>query len=150
MKDFLQFILKDSESVKILKFLVVMLTFVVLEVIYGYLCGSLTLLGDAVHMLTDACALILGLVVNYFSKSDYKGNWRFPVGMSQLEPLVGLLNGVFLITVAVNLFREAWSKYNDLLINDGKPSENGQYDDQMVFVAIGGLIVNLIGLFFFN
>ena len=82
MKNFLQFILKDSESVKILKFLVVMLTFVVLEVIYGYLCGSLTLLGDAFHMLTDSCALILGLVVNYFSKSDYKGNWRFPVGMS--------------------------------------------------------------------
>ena len=149
MKDFVRFILKDSESVKILKFLVVMLTFVVLEVIYGYLCGSLTLLGDAVHMLTDACALILGLVVNYFSKSDYKGNWRFPVGMSQLEPLVGLLNGVFLITVAINLFREALSKYNDLLINEGKPSENG-YDDQMIFVAIGGLIVNLIGLFFFN
>ena len=67
--EFITFVIEDASSRKIFQFLVLTLSYMVLELVYGHLSGSLSLMSDGVHMLCDSMALIIGLVVSYISKS---------------------------------------------------------------------------------
>ena len=62
----------------------------------------------------------------------------------KIEPLFGLINGLFLVFVSLSLF----GKSIDKIRNPGEISL--QYADESVIVAIGGLIVNLMGLVYFH
>jgi len=58
---------KDPTSRNILIFFTINLLFMFVELIYGYMSGSLGLISDAFHMLFDCVALFIGLVASYIS-----------------------------------------------------------------------------------
>jgi cobalt-zinc-cadmium efflux system protein len=69
------------------------------EVVFGVVAGSLALLADAGHMLTDAAALGLALAAAAFAHRPARGRWTF--GFRRLEILAAHVNGITLLVVGV-------------------------------------------------
>jgi len=114
--------------------LVLVLTTVcmVAEVCGGLLTGSLTLLADAGHMLTDVAALALALLAVWFSMRPATSTKTF--GYYRLEILAALANGVTLVVIALLIFYEAYQRWHS------PPPIRGAW---MIVFATGGLLVNL-------
>jgi cobalt-zinc-cadmium efflux system protein len=69
------------------------------EIAFGVLAGSLALLADAAHMLTDAAALGLALAAASFAGRPAQGRWTF--GFRRLEILAAHVNGILLFVVGL-------------------------------------------------
>ncbi len=109
---------------------------ILVEVIGGYVSGSLALLSDAGHMLTDAGALALALFALWFSRRPATHEKTF--GFYRVEILSALLNGSVLVAIAGFIFYQAI-----LRIINPQPVEGGL----MMVVAVIGLVANLIAAF---
>ena len=107
--------------------------FMVVEAVTGWLTGSLTLLSDAGHMLTDAGALVLGLVAQAISRRQESGQRTF--GYRRAEILAALANGVVLGATSVWIVVEAVRRFHAPPEVQGIP---------LLVVATLGLIVNLV------
>jgi cobalt-zinc-cadmium efflux system protein len=108
-------------------------TFMVVEVVAGYLTGSLALLSDAGHMLTDAGALIVALLAQRVAARARTGALTF--GYRRAEVLAALGNGVVLGASSVWIMIEAVSRFREPPAVQGLP---------MLIVAAIGLVLNLI------
>src|ERR1700750_21485 len=75
------------------------------ELVGGYLTGSLALLSDAVHMLTDIAALCLGLLTLWISTRPASSAKTY--GYLRAEILGALLNGLFLWLLVAFIWLEA-------------------------------------------
>lgn len=104
----------------------------VAEVCGGLLTGSLTLLADAAHMLTDVAALVLALLAVWFSMRPATSTKTF--GYYRLEILAALANGVTLVVIALLIFYEAYERWHS------PPAIRGTW---VILFATGGLLVNL-------
>jgi cobalt-zinc-cadmium efflux system protein len=71
----------------------------------GLLAGSLALLADAGHMLTDAVALILAYVAQRVSERP--GNRRMTYGFDRLQILIAYTNGLTVVLIALWIVVEA-------------------------------------------
>jgi cobalt-zinc-cadmium efflux system protein len=109
--------------------------FMVLEFVGALITGSLALMADAGHMLTDVAALSLSLFAIWFSTRPVTRKKSF--GFHRTEILVALVNGVAIVVIAVMIFIEAIHRI-------GKPPEVDS--GPMLVVASIGLIVNLIAV----
>jgi cobalt-zinc-cadmium efflux system protein len=98
----------------------------------GWLTGSLALLADAGHMLTDVAALALALLAVWFSSRPATAHKTF--GYYRLEILAALVNGVALVLIAILIFYEAYGRWSAPPVIDGR---------LMFAVATGGLAINL-------
>src|SRR3954453_8963888 len=78
------------------------------EVVAGFVAGSVALLTDAGHMLTDAGAIALGLVALRLAARPPGGAMTF--GLKRAEPLSAVINGAVLAVVAVVFTIEAISR----------------------------------------
>ena len=105
------------------------------EVIGGIWSGSLALLADAGHMVSDAAALALTLFAIRFARRAPTPERTY--GFHRAEILAALVNGVTLVIIALFIFMEAYERFQN-----PPPIEGGL----MLGVAAGGLIVNLAGL----
>jgi cobalt-zinc-cadmium efflux system protein len=74
------------------------LAFMVAEVVVGVLAHSLALLSDSAHMLTDAGALVMSLVVLRLAAQPAGGNRTF--GLRRSEILSAQANGAALLVLA--------------------------------------------------
>jgi len=110
-------------------------SYMVAEVIGGLLSGSLALLADAGHMLSDAAALALALFAMYMSAKP--ASPRRTYGLYRGEILAALANGGALIALSLYVFVEAWRR-----LSEPAEVEAGM----MLGVAAGGLGVNLLAL----
>ena len=72
--------------------------FMVLEVVAGLLAGSLALLSDAAHMLTDAAAIAIALWAAGLAARPAAG--RFTFGLGRAEVLSAQANGATLLVLA--------------------------------------------------
>lgn len=100
----------------------------------GWWTGSLALLADAGHMLTDVAALALALLAAWFGSRP--ANPRKTFGYYRLEILAAFVNGVALAVVSLVILYEAYERwYDPPLIERG---------GLMMTIAAGGLVVNLI------
>jgi cobalt-zinc-cadmium efflux system protein len=72
--------------------------FMLVEVVAGIIAGSLALLSDAAHMLTDAGALGLALVAAGLAARPARGNFTF--GLGRAEILSAQVNGAALLVLA--------------------------------------------------
>ena len=124
--------LRDHSRRNLTVALVLTALFLVVEVAAGLLSGSLALLSDAGHMLTDAGALGLALWAQTLSKRERTGRKTF--GYRRAEILAAAANGVVLGVTAVVVVVEAVSR-----ISDPPPVRGGT----MLVVASLGLLVNL-------
>jgi cobalt-zinc-cadmium efflux system protein len=85
--------------------LVLIVGFMAFEIIVGILAHSLALLSDAGHMLTDAAALVLSLVVIRLVQRPAGGHLTY--GMRRAEVLSGQANGAVLLVLGVLVIYEA-------------------------------------------
>lgn len=76
----------------------VILGFMCVEVVAGVLAGSLALLSDAAHMLTDAAAIALALVAARLAARPARGAFTF--GLGRAEILSAQVNGATLFVLA--------------------------------------------------
>ena len=95
----------QSDRRRLLIVLGVTSVYLVTEVVGGYLTGSLALLSDAVHMLTDIAALCLGLLTLWISTRPASSAKTY--GYLRAEILGALLNGLFLWLLVVFIWIEA-------------------------------------------
>ncbi|HEY2674442.1 MAG TPA: cation diffusion facilitator family transporter [Rugosimonospora sp.] len=85
--------------------LALILAFMAGEVVVGFAAGSLALLSDAAHMLTDAASLILALVAMRLAVRPPRGGYTY--GLRRTEILSAQANGMALLILAVGLAVEA-------------------------------------------
>jgi len=95
----------DSDQRRLLIVLGVASAYLLTELVGGYLTGSLALLSDAVHMLTDIAALCLGLLTLWISRRPASPAKSY--GYLRAEILGALLNGLFLWVLVVFIWIEA-------------------------------------------
>ncbi|KAJ2326985.1 putative zinc transporter msc2 [Coemansia sp. RSA 2702] len=138
-QQFMRVILSDGESRSIFMFLLLNLSYMVIQIVYGYITNSLGLISDAIHMLFDCMALAIGLIAAVMSR--WPSDEAFTFGYGRIEILSGFANGVFLMLISVSIFFEAIER----LIYP--PEMNTQ---RLLLVSFGGLVVNLFGMFAFN
>ncbi len=110
-------------------------TFMVVEVIGGILSGSLALLADAGHMLTDASGLGLALFAVWLARRPASPERSF--GWYRIEILAAVLNGMVLLGVALFVLWEAWRRWLE-------PPEISS--GLMLGVAVAGLAANAVSL----
>lgn len=110
-------------------------TFLVVEVVAGFLTNSLALISDAAHMLTDSAGLAVALVAIQIAKRPADRKRTF--GYFRFEILAAAFNAVLLILVAVYILIEASRRFVD-------PAEVQSIP--MLLVACVGLAVNFVAL----
>ena len=115
--------------------LALVLAYTSAEVVGGLLSGSLALLADAGHMVSDAAALALTLFAIRFARKAPTPERSY--GYHRVEILAALANGATLIAVTVFIFIEAYDRLRH------PPAVEGPL---MLAVAAGGLLVNVAGL----
>jgi len=81
----------------------------VMEVIGGFLSGSLALLSDAGHIFADAFSL--GLSWYALNLLHRRANGRATFGYHRVGIMVALVNGTMLVVMAVLIFREAYERF---------------------------------------
>lgn len=108
------------------------LGFAFVEAIAGWIAGSLALLGDAGHMLTDSFALGLAAVAAWLSKRPPSA--RLSYGLGRIEALAALANGVLMLVVIVAI---CWHAVERLIEPQAVAGET------VTVVAIIGLVINL-------
>ena len=108
-------------------------TFMVVEVIGGILSGSLALLADAGHMLTDSMALALAAVA--FRVSTMPADSRRSYGYQRFQILAAFVNGLSLLAIV------GWILFEAVMRLMNPPDVLA---DTMLIVASAGLVVNVL------
>jgi cobalt-zinc-cadmium efflux system protein len=107
-------------------------TYTVVEVVGGLLTGSLALLADAGHMLSDNVSIAVALFAVWIAARPPTAERTF--GFKRVEILAALANGVTLVLVALWIFYEAAQRFQD------PPDVLGGW---MLAIAVVGLFVNV-------
>jgi cobalt-zinc-cadmium efflux system protein len=81
---------------------------VIAELAIGIYAGSLALMGDALHNLTDAAALIIALVAVRLEKRQPTNEKTF--GYQRAGILAAFINAGLLVAFTLFIFREAWER----------------------------------------
>ena len=102
------------------------------EVAGGILSGSLALIADAGHMLTDFAALAMAWLA--FRVARRPADARRTYGFDRLSVLAAFVNGLALFAITAWIVVEAIER-----MADPRPIEGGL----MLAVAVAGLLVNL-------
>jgi len=106
--------------------------FMLAEVVGGILSGSLALIADAGHMLTDGAALALAL--GGIRLGRRRADTRRSYGYRRLEVLASFVNGVALVVLTLWILVEAVQRIADPVAVLGGP---------MLVIATLGLAVNI-------
>jgi cobalt-zinc-cadmium efflux system protein len=109
--------------------------FMVVEAVGGWVAGSLALLADAGHMLTDVGALALSLLTAWVAQRPANDSKTY--GYLRWEILAALVNGAALFGIAAWVVLEAVQR-----IQHPEPVRTGLF----MVIAAAGLLVNLMSL----
>ena len=123
----------ESNLKRVMIALVLTGTFMFVEVVGGILSGSLALLADAGHMLTDTMALALAAAAFHVSKRPPGGSLTY--GYQRFQILAAFVNGLSLLFIVGWILYEAVERFvtpRDIL------------GETMLVVAVAGLVVNII------
>jgi cobalt-zinc-cadmium efflux system protein len=114
--------------------LVLTCVFLGVEVVAGVLTGSLALIADAGHMMTDVAGLVLALAAMKFA--ERRPSPRRTYGYHRVEILAALTNALVLAAVAGYILTEAWQRFR---------APQPVASVAVLAVAAVGLLVNLAG-----
>lgn len=129
-----------STAIKIKKLKVVLVlvsSYLIIEVITGLYSGSLALLADAGHMFTDAFGIGLALFATTYSQRAATPGHTF--GFYRTEILASLGNGVILMSISAFIIYEAYRRVFEPTQIQSIP---------MLVVAVIGLVVNIAGMLY--
>ena len=107
--------------------------FMIAEVVGGVVSGSLALLADAGHMLTDFAALALAWFAFRLARRPADGERTY--GFDRFSVLAAFVNGLTLFVIAGWICFEAYKRLNQPVEVTG---------GLMLWVALGGLAVNIL------
>ncbi|MCS6989385.1 MAG: cation diffusion facilitator family transporter [Chloroherpetonaceae bacterium] len=107
-----------------------------IELVGGFLSGSLALLADAGHMATDVFALLISYVAVWFASKPATKNRTY--GYYRVEILAALLNGVILCLISIFVCYEAATRF-------GSPKEIDA--EGMALFGGAGLLANVASAF---
>jgi len=107
--------------------------FMLAEVVGGVIAGSLALLADAGHMLTDFASLSLAWLG--FRLTRRPADWRRTYGFDRFSVLVAFINGIALFAIAAWIVVEAIQRLREPTVVLG---------GLMLWIAVAGLAVNLL------
>ena len=110
--------------------------YALVQAIGGWLAGSLALIADAGHMVSDAAALLLALIAYRVARWPIDAQRTY--GFHRVRVLAALANGATLLLLVAWIAWEAVQRIN-------QPSEI--LAGPMLVVAIIGLLVNLVGAY---
>lgn len=110
-------------------------TYMVAEAVGGWMTGSLALLADAGHMLSDVAALALSLFAFWIAERPPTPRRSF--GYYRTEILAALANGAALLAIGALIVIEAVERF-------AAPPEVDA--PVMLGIATGGLVINLVAL----
>jgi cobalt-zinc-cadmium efflux system protein len=110
-------------------------SYLIVQVIGGLMTGSLALLSDAAHMMTDVMALLIALIATKIGErpADLKRTF----GYRRFEILAAALNAGALFVVAFFILWEAWQRFHT-------PVEVASTG--MLIIATIGLAVNILSM----
>lgn len=108
----------------------------VVETIGGIISGSLALLADAAHMFTDAASLALAWLGYVFAARPADDTRSF--GFGRMRVLAAFVNGLALLALSAWIVVEGVQR-----LLDPQPIRGSV----MLWVAVGGLVVNLVAAF---
>ncbi|WP_287496136.1 cation diffusion facilitator family transporter [Pandoraea sp. CB10b_02] len=111
---------------------VLIAAFMVVELIGGLLSGSLALLADAGHMVSDAAALAFSWIAIHYGKRP--ATLQLSYGYKRLEVLAAFVNGCALFVIAAWIVFEAIRRFYQPVPVVGMP---------MLVVAFAGLLANI-------
>lgn len=116
--------------------LVLTLGYAGVEAVVGWVSGSLALVSDAGHMITDATALLLAWLAGYFMQKPPSPKHSY--GLGRLEVITALINASFMLFIIGAIVYAAIDRMWHVVHVKGG----------MVFiVAVIGLLVNLLVAF---
>jgi len=113
--------------------LALLIAFMITEVIVAFVSGSLALLSDAGHMLTDVGAIGASLWAMNLAARPAAGSWTF--GWKRAEILSAAVNGITLLVVSGIVGFEAIRRLIHPPTVDGAP---------VLVVALIGVVVNIV------
>jgi cobalt-zinc-cadmium efflux system protein len=122
----------DGNMRRVIFALILTGAFMIVEVIGGILSGSLALLADAGHMLTDTMALALAAVAFHVSKRPADRKLTF--GYHRFQILAAFVNGLSLLLIVGWILFEAVQRFL---------SPTDVMGQTMLLVAAAGLLVNI-------
>ncbi|MGP4953082.1 cation diffusion facilitator family transporter, partial [Psychrobacter sp. T6-1] len=123
---------KGYQRTLLISFLIIT-GYMFIEAIGGWLTGSLALLSDAGHMLSDAIAL--GATLLAFKIGEKTATHQKTFGYKRFEILVAMVNGATLVIIAVMIFYEAVKRFNT-------PIEIASQG--MLIIATIGMLINIL------
>ena len=112
---------------------VLILGFALVEAVSGWWAGSLALLGDAGHMLTDATALALAALAVRVGRQP--PSHRHSFGLVRAEVVAALVNGLLMLIVVASIVFHAFGR-----LLDPQPVAGGT----VIIVAALGLGINIV------
>jgi len=112
--------------------LVLVLGFAGVEAISGWWAGSLALMGDAGHMVTDATALGVAVFAQWVGRKP--PTERHSYGLGRAEVIAALVNGIFMLAVVAGIVVAAVERLHTPEPVAGLP---------VMAVAAVGLIINI-------
>lgn len=107
--------------------------FAIIEIVYGFISGSLMIIGDGVHMSSDAISLTLSLIATIVASKVATSNRTF--GFKRFEPIAAFINGLTLVIIPLYIIYEAFRR----MVNPVEIMEK-----QMLVVGIIGLLINAL------
>ncbi len=130
-------IIKSNIKIKKLKIVLILIsTYLVVEVLAGFYTGSLALLADAGHMFTDTFGIGIALIAAIYSRKEATPVHTF--GFFRTEILASLINSIILSLLSIIIIYEAYRRLFE-------PTEIQSLP--MIIVAVLGLIVNIVGMY---
>lgn len=111
-------------------------TITVAEVLGGIFSGSLALLSDSFHNLSDTLSILLSYIANRIASRPR--NSRKTFGYKRAEILAAFINSAVLAGISLWLIFEAWKRFRNPEPIDGT---------LMLIVASIGLVANLLSVF---
>lgn len=124
---------EDNNARRLLYAFGVTAGFMLVEVVGGFLSGSLALLADAGHMLTDTAALLFALLAVQFSRRP--PTIRHTFGWLRLTTLAAFVNAIALVVITILIVWEAIERFRT-----PRPVEGGM----MMAIAVAGLLANIL------
>jgi cobalt-zinc-cadmium efflux system protein len=106
--------------------------FMAVEVVVGFIARSLALISDAGHMLTDAVAIVFALIAMRIAARPPQGGFTY--GLKRAEIISAQINGITLLLLA------AYFTYEGVRRLIVPPEVEGLY---VVVTGLAGIVVNL-------
>ncbi|MFI4846900.1 MAG: cation diffusion facilitator family transporter [Candidatus Makana argininalis] len=130
---------KSKLNIRLMFAVIITFIFMIIEAIGGWFSGSLSLLTDAGHMLTDSTSLFMSLLASYYSLQ--KPNKKYTFGYLRLNTLAAFINSILMLFITLIIIVEASNRFFH-----PKPIESCT----MIISSTIGIIANITSFLLIN